>query len=501
MFQFFHLKKNIDSLLAAAVGFYIIFLLTRHGGIGIEPDSIVYFTAAENLHTHGIFTDFLHRPVVDFPAFYPFFLAGIMLLTGLKPLVFAPVTNALLYAAVIYLSGGMMEYFSFRSKWYKIAVLICIVLSPCLLEVYSMIWSETLFILLLLFFIISLYHYFKSYSRKGLIAAALFAALASVTRFAGITFVATGGLLLLLDMQLPVRKKITDLLLYSFLSLSLLVINFARNNTVSGTLTGNREKSITPLSKNLHDSGSVFHDWFPVLHSHNSGAGLLAVFVLMGIAWICVTTYIRNRRLATYEDIATAFSMIYILFIVTMASISRFETLNSRLFAPAFIPLVWIGSSRIVLLYRNTSKIKKKWATVLCAIVFFCFLYSELAADYETWDGVKDAGIPGYTEDSWKYSETVKFIQKDSLPFQQGYTIYSNAIDAVYFFTKRAGKFLPHKEINVEVQDFINDHHCYVVMFNDGDNPDLVSLDFIVNTKKMKLLKQFKDGAIYGFDK
>lgn len=144
---------------------------------------------------------------------------------------------------------------------------------------------------------------------------------------------------------------------------------------------------------------------------------------------------------------------------------------------------------------------KKKCAALLGAIIFFCFLYGQLAADYETWDGVKDAGVPGYAEDTWKYSETVQFIQKDSLPFQKGYTIYSNAIDAVYFFTGRVGKFLPHKEIDLEVQDFIKNHHCYVVLFNDGDNPDLAGVDFIVNVKQMKLLKQFNDGAIYGFDK
>ena len=42
--------------------------------------------------------------------------------------------------------------------------------------------------------------------------------------------------------------------------------------------------------------------------------------------------------------------------------------------------------------------------------------------------------------------------------------------------------------------------HCYLVWFNDGDNPDLLSLDFIIRIKKMKLVKQFNDGAIYGYD-
>ena len=136
---------------------------------------------------------------------------------------------------------------------------------------------------------------------------------------------------------------------------------------------------------------------------------------------------------------------------------------------------------------------------LFCLFIFLSLQYNQLAADYETWDGVKDAGIPGYTEDQWRYSETVLFIQKDSLPFQKGYTIYSNANDAIYFFTGRQAKSLPHKEDYPEINQFLNDRHCYVVWFNDGDNFDLVSRDFIVNIKKMRLQKQFSDGAIYGY--
>ena len=104
---------------------------------------------------NGKLADYTHNAVVEFPALYPFFLSGFMLLTGLKPLVFAPILNALLFAVVIYLSGYIMEQFSYPSKWYKRAVLSCIVLSPGLLEVYSMVWSETLFILWLLLFMMA----------------------------------------------------------------------------------------------------------------------------------------------------------------------------------------------------------------------------------------------------------------------------------------------------------------------------------------------------------
>src|ERR1051325_1979273 len=137
------LKKNIDSLIAAATGFFIIYLFTRHGGIGIEPDGVVFITTAENFQANGNLADYTHKAVVEFPAFYPLFLSALIFLTGLKPLLFAPYLNALLFAVVIYLSGHIMEQFSYRSKWYKSAVLSCIVLSPGLLEDYSMLWTET----------------------------------------------------------------------------------------------------------------------------------------------------------------------------------------------------------------------------------------------------------------------------------------------------------------------------------------------------------------------
>jgi len=38
-----------------------------------------------------------------------------------------------------------------------------------------------------------------------------------------------------------------------------------------------------------------------------------------------------------------------------------------------------------------------------------------------------------------------------------------------------------------------------MVWFNDGVNFDLVDLSFITRVKKMKLVKQFSDGAIYQY--
>ncbi|TMI70442.1 MAG: hypothetical protein E6H09_15935 [Bacteroidetes bacterium] len=500
MSSFFPIKRNIDSLLAAAAGFTIILFFTRHGGIGIEPDSVEYLSVAENLHAKGELVDFTGAPLVDFPAFYPFFLSCFMWVTGLNPLNFAPLLNALLFSLVIILAGYIMDRFVYTSRVYKWAILTCIVISPCLLEVYSMLMSESLFLLLLLLFIISIHRYSFSFSRRALFAAILCAALASVTRYAGITLIATGGILLLINSKVPLRKKLIDVLLYALLSPSLLIINLARNHIVSGNLTGGREISTTSLRENIHDAGSVLYDWLPFLQGHYRGAGILFIIVIAGLVFLCINNYRHIQNFATYENIATSFSLLYLLFMVSIASVSRFETLNSRFLAPVFIPLLWCSSYWIVPLFQKTGRSGRILVLVAAGCMFCLFQYGQLAWDAETWDGVKDAGIPGYTEDQWRYSETVQFIKNDSLLFRKDFTVYSDASDAIFFFTGKVGQFLPHRQYPPGIKEFLSNRHCYVVWFDDGENTDLVDKAFITGTKKMKLLKQFNDGAVYVYD-
>jgi hypothetical protein len=491
-------SKNADSLVAAIAGFLIIFLFSRHGGIGLDPDGVVYMTSAENLRASGKLVDFAHKPLVEFPSFYPVFLSGIMMVTGLPPLGFGPVLNSLLFAGVIFISGYIMEHFLHPSRLYKWALLSCIVLSPGLLEVYSTIWSETLFIFCLLLFMLGMHRYFQFHSRSTLLVAALIASVAAVTRYAGVTIICTGGILILLDSTLPFLRRLGDVIIYSLVSPLLLLINLTRNYFLNTTVTGARERSLTPLTTNMHDAGAVFYDWIPFVHGYR-GAAWLTFILLVFLALLCMRQYLQKKRLTAYEHMATFFSLFHIIFMVVTASISRFETLNSRFMSPVIIPLLWSCSYWMPAVYSRAVKRQKKWMLLLSLFIFCGFQYQQLAADYETWDGVKDAGIPGYTEDQWRYSPTVLFIQKDSLPFQKGYTIYSDANDAIYFFTKREGKFLPHREDKHGIRQFLKDPHCYVVWFDDGDNPDLVSREFLLKVKKMKLLWQFADGSIYGY--
>src|ERR1700754_2487836 len=178
---------DYDAVPVAVAGFFVIQALCAYGGIGVSPDSVVYISTAQNIHDHGAINDFTNMPVMDFPAFYPIFLSGIIFLTGKTVLSFGPVLDGLLFGLLIWLCGWMMNRFSTFSRWYKWTILLFIVLSPCLLEIYSMIWSETLFILLSVLFMIVAHRYFQTHSVRWLLVLGLVAALSCVTRYAGVS--------------------------------------------------------------------------------------------------------------------------------------------------------------------------------------------------------------------------------------------------------------------------------------------------------------------------
>ena len=217
--------KNYDTIIAAIAGYIIVYVFTLHSGIGVSPDSVVYLSTARNIHAHGLFNDFANKPMVIFPLLYPIFLSITMFMTNHDPMVFAPILNPFLFAIAIYISGRMMERFVNHSRWYQQIALFSLTLSPCLLEIYSMLWSETIFVILLLLFMIFLSKYLKSPSIKNLIVISIITGLACVTRYAGITLIATGGLMLILSYNLTNRNKIIHGFIFTIISSSLLISN------------------------------------------------------------------------------------------------------------------------------------------------------------------------------------------------------------------------------------------------------------------------------------
>jgi len=487
---------NLDSLIAAIIGFVVIYLFTKYSGVGISPDSIMYASTATNMQAHGTIITFNKGPLVFFPVFYPFFLAVIQFITRVDPIEAGAMINATLFAAVIFTSGWIMEKFISHSRIYKWLILIAIILSPGLLEIYTYLWSETLFIFEILLFIIAYWRYLQTHSTGALVWVAVIAAISCITRYAGVTVIGAGGLMLLLDNQLTIKKKVGHILLFGAIGVSLLAGNLLMNRINSGLSTGTRYPSITPFVDNLYYFGTVICDWGSLSKAAYPYAAVITSVVLLALIGILLWKAFKGR-INSYENIVIAFAIVYGLFIVISASISRYERINSRLLSPMFIPLLiactsWVPD--VLLLVK--SKAKYGLATV-AVLLMLSFEFFTAKIDYQRYDDECDYGVPGYSDDDWNKSEFIVYLRHHQSMFKPGIPIYTDADEAVYLFTRMSSTVIPHKDNKGDVQRFYAQKRFYLIWFTNLYNTELISLPDIMKNKKLVKIGSAREGDIY----
>ncbi|RYU86539.1 hypothetical protein EWM62_17955 [Mucilaginibacter terrigena] len=496
--------KNYDTLLFAAIAAFAIYTFCSYSGIGISPDSIMYTSAARSFVANGTLLTFNHIPIVDFPVFYPLFLGIISFITRVDPVAFGATLNMILFATLIYTSGWIMSRFVPSSRIYKWLVLAAIILNPGLLQVYSYLWSETLFILEALFFLIVFRKYMLTYAGKWLVFAAIIAAVACITRYAAVTIVGTGGLLLLLDRKLPIRKKIGHILIYGVICISLLVANLTFNALHTGTVTGPREPSITSFGKNLFYFGSVFCEWMGMTPNMYTLVALpLAIIILAGFIAALAFNFTR-RKLDSFENLAITFALVYGLFIVLSSTFSRYERINPRLLSPMYIPALWGYTSwGLLLLKRIRLKNMRITVATLFILMMLGYITKIYLVDKKRYDEqiADDYGNPGYTDDGWMESEFANYLRHiDKSIFDPRVTIYSDAHEAVYFFSGMSSYLVPHKFFKKDVEKFYKIKRFYLIWFNNLENKELINIKDIEKVKKLKVIKQFEEGAIYEYE-
>ena len=294
----FTLKNNLDSLLAALVGSAFIFILTNYHGIGMSPDSVSYAGVARNIRLGNGISEFNGNPLIIFPAGYPVFLGVMSWLFSHDILTIAPFINGALVGLVIFIHGCLIQHFTGVSKWYKWAILSLLPISFSILDVFTMLWSETLFLVLICFFILCLRKYLVTPNIKYLFLPALFTALACDTRIAGISIMATGLLLIFLHKKVKWNVKLLHLVIYSACGIFLLLLNLIRNDHENGTMTGVRQKSITSFWQNVQYFGETLLQWFRLPDASHAISIILATVVVLSLGLVFLYRYFKWEKMA-----------------------------------------------------------------------------------------------------------------------------------------------------------------------------------------------------------
>ena len=275
----------------ALLGTALILARQVNYGVGLHADLIGYISVARHLLEGNGFVILTNKELYMSGApLYPMLLAAASLFV-FDPYAVAGPLNAAIFGLTIFVAGYYLRqriHSRFLILWTCLAILLSIPLTS--LAYTAM--SEPPFILFVTLSLLHTDYFLHQGKRASLLWAAVFTALACLTRYIGPALIFTVLPLLLLQRNTALVAKVKHIAAYTLISVSPIVLWMLRNFLLSGMPTGPRPPSDLTLPQILDRilntlSRSVFLD-LPLGEFHNftvalTGLALLALAIVLGV--------------------------------------------------------------------------------------------------------------------------------------------------------------------------------------------------------------------------
>lgn len=483
-------------------------------GIGVGYDSVYYLGSADSLlkgFGMGRFDAFGNfTPLTHFPPLYPLTLAaGGFLLHG-DTVLAGRLVAAISFGCLIFLIGWLVYAYT-GSPLPSFFSAVIILLSPILIDVHLEAMSEPLFLLLLLSSLYLVERYLTREKIWLLVVAGLLAGLSCLTRYIGVSVVATGVLAILFISKKPFGKRFLDGVIYGLIGVIPLGIWYLRNYLLTGTTANRTIIYHIPQKPRLLQGIRTISNWIlPVQTSLI--ISYIVILVALAVLIILLFLYFRSNS-SRQNEVPTGsdkrFVTILLIFLGTYltflaVSLTFFDAstkLTDRILSPVYLILL------ILLLLVSWNLIAQKNSIYLIAVyVGLCilFLMGNLG---DTRNLISDMRLEGrkFTGVAWQNSETIAALKQ--LPPTT--IIYTNESLPVSFLLSRPVNPVPElvdRTRKQGTQDFENKMSTmlqtlyssdgFLVIFKDTYTknvyPPLEEL-----TQGLSLWKEYKDGVIY----
>ena len=401
------------TLLLAGVGILgttIVLLRVAHG-VGVNVDAKYYIELARALAEGGRGLEWLSGQATElvwdsnysrwedpyvfpregsawWPPLYPALLAIFGGLAVDARAVAGPF-NAVAFGLTVFVAGLWLRA---RVRSRLLVVLGCALtaFSVTVTSVASWGLSEAVFILLSLLALLNVDRSLKSGGRPALIWAAVFSALACLTRYSGVVLVLTVVPLLALLPGPALFERLRRIGVYLMISTGPLVLWLLRNYLVTETLTGPRgEDGAAPFVKNIGRGLNSIEAWNPlaadiralilpldrtvewVIGGVATGVALLALAAL--VAWWALRWW-RDESLGRDNGhhivitVAGVYAFAHMAFTITNAALGNLQ-LYPRQLTPMYVPLVLVVMVMADTLLSNRDRLVRLAPPVLAPVV------------------------------------------------------------------------------------------------------------------------------------
>ena len=510
------------AVLMALLAALLVLMSTAPHGIALSPDSVGYISVARSLSVGMGLTMYDSSPLTVQPPLYPAILSLTESLLGLDPVDGARIINAGVFGLIVYFSGLLFRRY-FASLSFVAIGLVAVLLSPVLFRISIYAWTEPIFILLSLLFLLQLDGYLRRKSATNLLLLAIVTGIACLTRYIGIAFIVTGAAAILLLQRRDTRSKLLHLMLFGTISVAPLGAWAVRNYLLADTLLGDRDPSRIALFKNLYYALIKCINWFfPVDYLADNlkstrGHLLLgaAAGYLAGAAWPPRNAWTESKT--AYGRIAPVmlFTGVYVACLVVTSTLTAHEGINDRYLSPVYVPTVLIilffleqrltGPKEFltIRLLGLTGRFSKKSLVVVFLVAWLAFPAYRVA---RTANQSREVGL-GYADVSWRTSETIRYMREQVFPLGDDLHIFSNTPEVIYMFTNAFAtdspeatgysSSEPRRPVDSIAGSWPEFHTAYLVWFDNTKRPHLYNVDELSRIAEMRVVATLEDGTIY----
>ena len=492
----------------ALMGTAHILVRTWTYGAGIHYDSVLFLSIAENLAAGEGFRTFWGEEFVIGAPFFPSLLALISL-TGIEPEEAGRLVNAGAFGMVILVSGLWLRR-TLASPVLPVVGAAIILVSYPLNDRFSQIMTEPVFIL---FTVLSLMFIEKFIGGKSsfpiLIIASIFAALSAITRYPGIVVIGVGVLLLVLLPQWTAATiRMRNAATFGAIASLPLVVVLVRNRIASGTFAGYTGELADQSTQSVKDAFgaifNVFDSWMILENMSQIPVWVIYSFLIISITLTLLTIGLGRMKIHCHYLPYASFTLLYLLFIVTVTPSVSPQNIDERYILPALVPIVMVA---LILMDKSIASYSLKsvkfagyFFVSACVISYMAF---SIELNISNTSSALKRGYSGqfYNTSFWDKSRTLQYLKNS--PSSE--ILYSPVFDLLWYRSGDSSNEWRHHWVDETLMNLVQrienrpEDSAFLVLI-EGDN--LLRANYADTVRFLpgiEVIGEFSDGGVYRF--
>lgn len=317
----------------------VLVLVATRSGPAVSPDSAFYISAARNFAEGRGLTDFAGTTLTHWPPMLPLLLS-LGSRVGMSVETTARVLNAACAAAICLLTFAVART-RIGSRRLALVAALLVAVSPALLRTQDFVWSEPLFTVLVLLFLLVIGDASETTGFGALFAAGLVVGASVLTRYLGLALVVGGIVAIAVNTRRAVKPMLLRVGAFAVGVIVVVGPLVLRNLHADGTLFGATGGGGSGLARTIDAAATslgrlLLPDQAPSMVSAVGGVLVVALFV--AAAWWSRPSH--NRWIAMSACLA---STICLLGMIVVSTYSGSSDVNARILAPVVPLLVLVG--------------------------------------------------------------------------------------------------------------------------------------------------------------